>query len=291
MRIREPVVAGQFYAAEPGACLSSVRELLAEVPESPPLPGRLLGGLVPHAGWVCSGVVAGAVFKALAASRTPKVIVLFGAVHRHRGRQAALFGSGRWETPLGGLEVDLRLAERILGHTNLILDDPYAHEHEHSLEVQLPLIKHLFPEIKIVPIMVPPIEPAPEVGDAVARTLKAYKYDAVIVGTTDLTHYGPSYGYVPQGIGPDGNRWAKTQNDRSFLDLVCALQSEDVVSEARRNQNACGAGAVAATLAAVSALGASGGLLLEHTTSGEVLATKTGALQQDSVGYAGVVFA
>lgn len=291
MRIREPVVAGQFYAADEGACLSSVRELLAEVPESPPLPGRLLGGLVPHAGWVCSGTVAAGVFKALAAARTPSTIVLFGAAHRHRGRQAAVFGSGRWETPIGGLEIDLRLAERILGHTNLIIDDPYAHEHEHSLEVQLPLIKHLFPEVKIVPIMVPPIEAAPEVGDAVARTIKAYKYDAVIVGTTDLTHYGPSYGYVPHGIGPDGNRWAKTQNDRAFLDLVCALRTEEVVLEARTQQNACGAGAVAATLAAVSALGASGGLLLEHTTSAEVLATKTGALQQDSVGYAGVVFA
>ncbi|HNQ23750.1 MAG TPA: AmmeMemoRadiSam system protein B [Phycisphaerae bacterium] len=291
MRIREPVVAGQFYAGEPDACRAAVAELLEECGVPQQLPRHLLGGLVPHAGWVCSGSVAAGVFKALAASRRPKVIVLFGAAHRHRGRQAALFGSGRWETPLGGIEIDDRLAERILGHTNLIVDDPYAHENEHSLEVQLPLIKHLFPETKIVPIVVPSVQVAHEVGDAVARTVNAYQYDVVIVGTTDLTHYGPNYGFVPHGIGRDGNRWAKQENDRRFLEVVSELRAEDVVAEARTSHNACGGGAVAATLAAVRALGATRGVLLSHTTSSEVLGAKTGAVQQDSVGYAGVVFA
>ena len=73
----------------------------------------------------------------------------------------------------------------------------------------MPFVKHLFPEAKVVPLMVPPVSTADEVGEAVARTLEAYDYDAVIIGTTDLTHYGPNYGFTPQGVGSKGNAWAK----------------------------------------------------------------------------------
>jgi AmmeMemoRadiSam system protein B len=248
---------------------------------------RLIGGLVPHAGWSFSGAIAANVFGLLAAARSPDIVVLFGSVHRHSGERAAMFSAGRWETPLGPIEIDSRLTERILGHTNLIADDPYAHEGEHSLEVQMPFVKHLFPDAKVVPIMVPPVEAADEVGEAVARTLNVYKYDALIVGTTDLTHYGPSYGFTPRGIGAKGNAWAKAENDRRFIELVCSLRGKEVVPEAVNRRNACGSGAVAATLGAVVALGATEGILLDHTTSAEVLPGD----QSDSVGYAAIVFA
>jgi len=306
MMIREPVVAGHFYAGQADRCRAELKQLLADA--SPPdmlVDRRLIGGLVPHAGWTCSGAVAVKVFSALAGSRasceshgerssckaSPEVIVLFGGVHRYRGRQAALFGAGRWETPLGPIEVDSRLAERILGHTNLIVDDPYAHEDEHSLEVQMPFIKHLFPQAKVVPLMVPVVRTAHEVGEAVGRTLTAYGYDALIVGTTDLTHYGPHYGFVPQGIGAKGNKWAKKVNDRRFLDLVCKLKTTEVVAEASERKNACSSGAAAATLAAVTALGAIDAILLQHTTSSEVLGAQSEEAMADSVGYAGIVFA
>lgn len=306
MMIREPVVAGQFYAEQADRCRAELKQLLGEVSSvNGPVGRRLIGGLVPHAGWTCSGAVAATVFRALAVSRatresrgerssrtaSPEVIVLFGGVHRHRGREAAMFGSGRWETPLGPIEVDSRLAERILGHTNLIVEDPYAHEDEHSLEVQMPFVKHLFPQAKIVPLMVPVVKTAHEVGEAVGRTLTAYGYDALIVGTTDLTHYGPHYGFVPHGIGAKGNTWAKEVNDRRFIDLVCKLKTSEVVAEATERKNACSSGATAATLAAVNALGATEGILLQHTTSGEVLGARTEEEMADSVGYAGIVFA
>lgn len=290
MMIREPVVAGQFYPANPKQCRIEIAEYLKPGATTAAADARLLGGLVPHAGWMCSGAVAGKVFGALATSRSPNVVVLFGGVHRYRGRQAAMFCTGRWETPLGGAEIDERLAERILGHTNLIVDDPYAHEQEHSIEVQVPFVKYLFPEVKIVPIMVPPSDTADEVGEAVSRTLKAYAYDAVIVGTTDLTHYGPRYGFVPEGIGPQGNAWAKVENDTRFIELVCSMKTRRIVVEAEDRKNACSGGAAAATLAAVQSLGAQRGVLLEHTTSSEVLAGQFPGEQTDSVGYAGVVF-
>lgn len=293
MRVREPVVAGQFYPADPERCRLDVEDLVraASTASAIPLDRTPAGGLVPHAGWVYSGSVAAAVLTRLAAARQPGVIVLFGGVHRSRGRQAAMFGDGRWETPLGPVTVDARLAERVLGHSNLILEDPYAHEDEHSIEVQMPLVARLFPKARVLPIMVPPIPDAHQVGEAVARTLNAYHYDALIVGTTDLTHYGPAYGFTPRGMGSAARTWAKEENDRRFISLVCHMNEQEVVPEAVTRRNACSGGATAATIAACRKLGATSGILLQHTTSAEVTLARFGSEAEDSVGYAGIIFA
>lgn len=297
MRVREPVVAGQFYAASADQCRLDLEQLLlaaraqGAAEHQPPKGTPLYGGLVPHAGWVYSGSVAARVFCALAEATRPQTIICFGGVHRSRGREAAMFADGRWDSPLGPMTIDSRLGERVLSQTNLIIDDPFAHEHEHSIEVQMPFMSRLFPGAKFLPIMVPPGPRAAEVGEAVGRTVLAYDYDAIVVGSTDLTHYGPHYGFVPQGVGAAGNAWAKTENDRRFIDLVCELRSSDVVQEAMQHKNACSSGAVAATLAAAAKLGATRGLLLQHTTSSEIMAQHFAEDAEDSVGYAGIVFA
>ena len=285
MLIREPVQAGSFYPASETQCRREVEHCTAE--GAPAIEGTVLGGIVPHAGWTFSGPVAGQVFTATTARAQPATVVLFGAVHRHRGRQAALFPSGRWETPLGPVRVDERLAERVLGQTNLIVEDAYAHEHEHSIEVQVPFVRHLLPDTAILPIMVPPTAEAADVGEAVARTIESYQVSSVMIGTTDLTHYGPSYGFVPEGAGPQGVAWAKDVNDRRMIDLILSLEPKQIVPEAELHSNACGAGAVAATVAAVCHLRADGATLLQHTTSHEVLGKRGGF---DAVGYAGIVF-
>jgi AmmeMemoRadiSam system protein B len=285
MLIREPVQAGCFYPGTEVPCRREVEACVAGGVHA--VEGSVRGGIVPHAGWRYSGQVAGAVFATIAAHAQPTTVIIFGAVHRHRGRQAALFPSGSWETPLGPVPVDGRLAEHVLGQTNLIVEDAYAHEQEHSIEVQVPLIRHLLPAAMILPIMVPPSAEAPAVGEAVARTVQTYQVNAVLIGSTDLTHYGPSYGFTPQGAGPAGVAWAKDVNDRRMIDLVLTLEPEKIVPESRSHQNACGAGAVAATLAAVRHLGADRAVLLQHTTSYEVTGKAGGS---DSVGYAGIVF-
>jgi hypothetical protein len=217
------------------------------------------------------------------------VVVVFGAMHRARGRQAALFASGAWESPLGRIKIDARLAERVLGHTNLIVGDPYAHEAEHSIEVVVPFIQHLLPECQLLPILVPPSAQAEEVGQAVARTLESYRYDAVVIGSSDLTHYGPRYQFTPQGTGAQANRWAKEVNDAALLRKVLTLDASGALSTSVQDRSACGGGAIAATMAAVAALGATRAVLLEHTSSAEVLSAECEG--EDSVGYAGVVFA
>lgn len=290
MIVREPVVADRFYPADADRCRTDLSSLLAHGPSDGASPGRKYGGIVPHAGWTFSGAVAARVFRMLADSVTPDVVVLFGSVHRYTGPKAALFSSGRWETPLGAVDVDARLADRLLGQTNLIVDDVHAHTDEHSIEVQMPFVKHLFPSAKVLPIMVPPGSDAPEVGEALARTLDAYGYDAIVIGSTDLTHYGPQYGFVPHGVGCVGNAWAKDVNDQRFIDLVCSMSAQKVVGEAIEHRNACSAGAVAAALRAALALGASTATLVSQTTSAEVVTAQGAAAPENSVGYAGFVF-
>lgn len=285
MLIREPVQTGRFYPADEAKCREDVEAHSAQGAHS--VEGVVRGGIVPHAGWRFSGRVAAEVFATIAGQAKPTTVVIFGAVHRHRGAKAAMFPSGCWETPLGPVEVDKRLAERVLGHTNLIVEDAYAHEQEHSIEVQVPFVRHLLPEAMILPIMVPPVPEASEVGEAVARTVETYQADAVMIGSTDLTHYGPSYDFTPEGVGLEGLVWAKNVNDKRMIDLILALTPKPIVPEARSHGNACGAGAVAAAVAAVRHLGADKGALLRHTTSHEVLGQGGGL---DSVGYAGIVF-
>lgn len=303
MLIREPIAAGTFYPAQAEACRQELAALFHEFPDQTSAE-PVFGGLVPHAGWRCSGRVTAKVFAALsggARAVTPKrsagtpndneaVIILFGGVHRYRGQRAALFAQGRWQTPLGPIDVNARLAERILDESSLIVDDADAHRDEHSLEVQMPFVKYVLPAATILPIMVPCDDAAVDVGLSVAAALNAAECEVVIIGTTDLTHYGPRYGFTPQGVGTDANDWAKQVNDRRFLDLVCDMKSEQVVPQSVEYRNACSGGAVAATIAAVAALGATRGVLLDHTTSSEVLCSPGDPVAQDSVGYAGVVF-
>ena len=290
MLVREPVVAGQFYPGSRAGCLRQIEGMLpAALPKD--VPQRPVAGIVPHAGWTFSGPTALAVLEAIRSRRSPKTFVLFGAAHRH-GAGHALFAQGRWETPLGPIEVDDFLAREILARTgDLVADDPMAHEEEHSLEVQLPFIRHLFPEAKIVPLTVVPDERAAEVGRAVGRTVQTLDADAVCLGSTDLTHYGPAYGFAPRGYGAAAVRWVRQENDRRMVDLMLRLDADAAVAEAARHANACGSGAVAATLAAARQLGAERGILVGYTTSYDVLERETGRADPSAVvGYAGVVF-
>ncbi len=296
MMIREPAVAGMFYPREREQCLADLRGCLdravriAAARDADADARPIIGGIVPHAGWICSGAVAADVFQTISQKAKPNVVIIFGAVHSLRGERAALFSSGAWETPLGLANVDARLAERLLGQTGLLEADAHAHEGEHSIEVQIPFIQRLMPESGIVPIMVPPSDKAAALGKAVGLACKSYQVDAVFVGSTDLTHYGPGYRFTPQGVGPAGLKWAKDVNDRRMIDLILAMEAEQAVGEAAANHNACGAGAIAATIAATAAFGASRATLLEHTTSYEVFAELRQEAGRDAVGYAGIVF-
>ncbi len=257
----------------------------------PPAPdGELFGAVVPHAGWVCSGRITGHALKALADRTEPETVVLIGAVHSLRSRRAALYDRGSWETPFGEIAVDETLANLIAEDESEIDRDREAHYAEHSLEVQVPFIQRLFPNARILPIMVPPSDASSRIGGTIGRKIEAAGVRVIIVGTSDFTHYGPSYGMTSQGAGQEGLDWAKNVNDRSMIDRILAMDAEGIVSEAAEHRNACGGGAIAATIAACQALGARRAVLLEHRTSQETLKGMLPEPVADAVGYAGIVF-
>ena len=288
MSTRKPAVAGQFYPSSPEECRSEVAARLEGGGNAKAAPqGRLVGGIVPHAGWICSGTVAGEVIAAFRDAAIDTFIV-FGAVHRLSRPQASVDARGDWQTPLGTMTIDEQLAAAVLDvSSDLLADDAQSHLLEHSIEVQLPFLQAIQPEARLLPVGVPPIDDAPAVGTIVAEQVNRLGRRVAFLGSSDLTHYGPRYGFMPAGTGRHALHWAKA-NDRRIIELCLKLQAECVVSEARTHCNACGSGAIAATLAAARASGANEGMLLRHTSSAEVLRDQLGSTA-DAVGYAGIL--
>jgi AmmeMemoRadiSam system protein B len=290
MMIRQPSRAGLFYPASEADCRRELDACLPSPDELDDLPDKLFGGIVPHAGWRFSGDVALKTFAAIATRTRPATIVIFGAAHRRTRSVATLFAHGAWQTPLGEVAIDERFAERLLGASNAVADEPFAHEAEHSIEVQVPFMQHFFPNAKLVPIMMMPHPQAVDIGTAAARIAADSDTLTVVIGSTDLTHYGPNYGMTEHGIGPEGLRWAKSENDRRMIDRILAMDAIGVIDEAGAHHNACGAGAIAACITACQQAGATTAKLLEHTTSAEVAAGTAYASKTDAVGYASIVF-
>jgi AmmeMemoRadiSam system protein B len=274
--------AANFYA---GASDDMIRELLIDF-EPPELAVSPAAGLVPHAGWAYSGAVAAKVFQTVKTYREPETIVLFGTVHR-RIPSDSVYARGSWSTPLGEVAMDEGLADRLVEHSAGLLDaNESAHDGEHSIEVQMPFIKHFFPKAKAVPISVLPDADAAYVGKLVGEYMRDNEIDAVVVGTTDLTHYGDVYGFTPAGQGPQAREWMK-KNDAGIIELASEMRSDDIVPESRDSMNACGAGAMAATVAAAGALGCAKGLTIDYTTSYDVIPERTFRM---AVGYVGMIF-
>jgi len=252
---------------------------------APEIPETVVAGIVPHAGWVYSGATAARTFAAIRERARVETLVLLGAVHRAWIDRPAIDPSGAWATPFGALPIDSSLADAIAREAgDGAIVDAGAHDDEHSIEVQLPFIRYLFGEVPIVPIAVPAEPSAPTFGEAVARAVRGR--GAVVVASTDLTHYGPPYTFAPVGPGEPGYRFLM-ENDRRIIDLAIDLDAERIVPEARAHRNACGAGAMAAAVAAARALGAERGVLVEYTTSHGARPARAFTM---AVGYAGIVF-
>jgi MEMO1 family protein len=290
MNIRPPVRAGTFYDADPAACRRHVDKLAASAPLPPNLPPTLYGGIVPHAGWIYSGTLAALTIKALLADQAAPTLVLFGADHTGSARKGEVYESGIWQTPLGDVQIDQELASAILSAGDGLRSNPAAHAYEHSLEVQVPLIRFLGPAVRIVPIAVPPTPLAVTIGQAVGRVLATRFPKVRVVGSTDLTHHAGHFP-APGGRGIAGVEWTE-RNDQRMLHLLEAMDAPGVIAEALAHENACGAGAAAATVAACKELGAGKGVCLGYTNSYRVVHRMDPHDPDDTtVGYASVVFA
>ena len=291
MQTRKPIVAGQFYPGQHDSCIDEINEYINEGAPGESLPETIVAGIVPHAGWAFSGSLAAMVFSAIKQQHEKvHTFCIFGAAHGYFGRLPALYDRGVWVTPLGEVVIDEELADMVV-ESGTAGRDPQAHYSEHSIEVQLPFIEYLFTGAKILPIIVPPDEKAVDLGRAIGRIISAAeKKKIVCIGSTDLTHYGPRYGFEPKGVGPEACRWASDVNDKQFIDLALKLEAEQLLKSAAEKNNACGAGAAATAVAAAKELGVTKGVLLGQASSNEVMIRKMGTSSADSVGYAAIVF-
>lgn len=292
--------AGSFYPSSVYECKRMIEdmqkspyEMCGEIAKIANISG-INAGIVPHAGWVFSGKISFGVFneiKKITDIDKNITFVLFSANHSAWISKSTIMTNGVWETPFGEILIDEDVAGKILKEGKFYLENNAdAHADEHSIEVQLPFIKFLFPNAKIIPVMPVMTTDVIEVGKIVGNVVKKEKENGeriTIIGTSDLTHYGLNYGFAPKGSGSDALKWVKEVNDKKMIDLILDLEQDKIIKEAEKNMNACGPGAITATVSAAKILGCKKGMLLKYTTSYDVFPR----YGMDSyVGYAGILF-
>lgn len=282
--VREPDFAGSWYPATERECRRSFAEFDAKAGMRSGLT-PLHGGIVPHAGWIFSGRLAYHVIRELAAAGPIETILLFGG-HLRPSSPVTLLASGELWTPLGNLAVDEELAGRLATRRELGIrvEDPEHHAPDNTTELQLPILKQLMPDARILMMTVPPRASTLELADAVIEVGRSLGRKMVAIGSTDLTHYGPNYGWEPAGRGAKAIAWVRDENDRRFIERALALDAAGAIDEGLASSNACCPGAAAAALRCAAALGATSATLLAYAQSADLH-------PGDSfVGYAGIVF-
>jgi MEMO1 family protein len=276
--VRQPAVAGQFYPSNPNELRQEIETFVQPGREKIPA----LGCVVPHAGYMYSGQVAGAVFARL---ELPRRFVILCPNHTGAGQPLAIMSRGRWLTPLGEAAIDEQLAEELKCEFPSLRDDAVAHSREHALEVQLPFLQQMVREFTFVPIVVGTgqLEALTELGLSLARVLKPplpadatavsaeARHDVLMIASSDMNHY------------EDDER--TRVKDRMAIDKVLALDPEGLWKTVRREQiSMCGYGPAVAMLTAARALGASKAELVRYATSGDVSGDRSHV-----VGYAGMI--
>jgi len=283
MDVRRADFAGSWYPAEASACEREIRRFLDDGQRSALAGAGFVGGIVPHAGWFYSGSIACNVIHALATKPVPEVIIIFG-MHLHPNSDLYIMADGAWETPLGEIGIHSALAHRLLELFEFQVETGRRHHPDNTIELQLPFIKYFFPDVTILPIGAPPEARSLDVGRTAVDIARELGLRVKVIGSTDLTHYGPNYGFTAHGGGVEALDWVKNSNDNRIIDTIIAMDPKRVIDEALTHQNACCAGAAATTIAAAGRLGARQAQSLAYTTSYD----KSPA--ESFVGYVGIVF-
>jgi AmmeMemoRadiSam system protein B len=279
MNIRPRMLPAGWYPGNKRDCLAEMERFIAGVQPLPP-GTRVFGGEVPHAGWYFSGKLAARVFYLTSRISQPQVVCIFGG---HLGGKSPplLVTEEAWETPLGNLPLATEFYEPLKKRLTLETDYPG----DNTIEVQLPFVQHFFPKAKVLALRSPHSTKALELGEAVVAVAKELKVTLLAFGSTDLTHYGPNYGWSPKGYGKEAVKWVKEVNDKRFLDLTLKLDGPGMLKAAAEDQSACSPGGAVAAVTAAKKLGATKAILVDYYTSYDIM-------PGDSfVGYAGVVLA
>lgn len=277
MEVRTPAVSGTFYPDDE----KELRSLIDDCFMHPIGPGKMpptdsdqkiYGVICPHAGFVYSGPVACHSFYSISSSAS-KLAIITGPNHYGIGQSIASMIDVSWKTPLGLVEVDSESTLELRDGLDILELDSFSHSKEHSIEVQVPMLQETFShEMKILPVSLINQEQktATKVGSAIAKI--AQKKDALLIGSSDFTHY-------------EENEFAHRQ-DLALIDPILKLDVDEFYKILyERHVTACGFGAIASTMIACKELGATEGKLLKYATSGDVSGDKSSV-----VGYASIIF-
>jgi AmmeMemoRadiSam system protein B len=287
MEKKQTAFAGTWYPGTGQACETLIQQFLKQGRGK--LKGDFIGGIVPHAGWHFSGAIAARVIASLtspegAAMETIDTILLFGA-HMHRHSASFIMTHGLIETPFGDIEVDGELVENIAAGIRIQPISPGKFVDENTLELQYPFIKYFFPTAKIVVIGVAPSSSAATIGERAVEEADRLGRRIRIIGSTDMTHYGPDFGFTPAGLGDKAVEWVAAHNDKNAVTAMKQMDAAAIIAQGLDHKNMCCPGAAAAAVAACKKKGAVKAIELDYATSFE-------RSRSDSfVGYAGLVYA
>lgn len=264
--IRQPAVAGSFYPANPEELLVQLDSFLSTRHES----RKVKGLIVPHAGYIYSGAVAGEVF---AMAEIPKQVVLIGPNHHGTGENIAVSGADSWATPLGDVPVATVLRDQIVNDIPVLSIDDQAHRYEHSLEVMLPFLLRRQPELQIVPIVLGQLSLSDclQLGTALAQTLKTWEKEVLLLASTDMNHFSSAE--------------TSEKLDSMAINAMTAYDLQRLYQVVRENQiSMCGVLPTVTVMQAAHDLGARECQLVRYAHSGQVNGDNSSV-----VGYAGLI--
>jgi hypothetical protein len=264
--LRKPAVEGRFYPGKKELILRDLKSFMDPSVKKQ----KCLGAVVPHAGYIYSGSVAGAVYSQIEPSNT---YILLGPNHTGYGKSFAIMRQGAWQTILGEVPIDYELAEILLEKSSYLEDDHLAHHFEHSLEVQLPFLQYFGNPFKIVPISISQYDVLgyKELGKEIGECLKSLGRDAVILASSDMTHYE--------------NHESAKKKDKEAIEAILKLDEDKLFERIRTlNISMCGYAPTISMLVATKILGAKEATLVKYQTSGDVSGDYSHV-----VGYAGII--
>jgi MEMO1 family protein len=264
--VRQPAVAGRFYPADPAVLHRDLNSYLLPSTAA----RRVLACMVPHAGYMYSGTVAGSVFASI---QVPECCLVLCPNHTGRGHPLAIMSTGGWLTPFGSVPIDSELAESLKKEFPLLGENSEAHRTEHAIEVELPFLQRRQPHLRFVPIALgtSDFNILEVLGHAVAAALKRQAAPVLIVASSDMNHYE--------------NDAVTRAKDHNAIGRILELDPRglyDVV--VKEDISMCGFGAAVVMLTAAKDLGASQAELIRYATSGDVSGD-----HDTVVGYAGIV--
>ena len=252
---RPPAVAGKFYPDDPAKLRRQIAELMDRVPQVQ-MKGRVKGIITPHAGYLYSGFTAAHAFAALRGEKFETVVVVSPS-HFEFFPGVSVYPGEAYATPLGMVEINKTLRNRIVGEAAFIISSETGHGTEHALEVQLPFLQEVLPPFTLLPIVIgnQSREICFKVGEVLGKLLK--DENALLVASTDLSHYYASD--------------IATKFDMVMLDDVADFDYEKLMTDLEeRNTEACGGGPAVAVMSALKHLGVKNIEVLHHSNSGDV---------------------